>query len=109
MSEPASRVASYLCASLSQTRANLRFELRLDGEGVSRSALSVAFFALNSRTHRPAAQASSSSSSVHGCPHACAYATRNAADCSTLAEVFGAPVAVNTAAAAPAIVASQIG
>src|SRR5438105_1613807 len=44
--------------------------LSLGGEGVSPSGLSVAFFALKTRTHRPAAQASSSSSSVHGCPHA---------------------------------------
>src|SRR5205807_10030751 len=51
--------------------------LSLDGEGVSPSNLRVAFFALKTRTHRPAAQASSSSSSVHGCPHACAAAAED--------------------------------
>jgi hypothetical protein len=46
--------------------------LSLDEDGVSPPGVSVAFLALNTRTHRPAAQASSISSSAHACPRACA-------------------------------------
>src|SRR5581483_2781604 len=86
------------CRKRSPTSAS---SLRREGDGVSPPGRSVAFFALNTRTHRPAAQASSRSSSVQGCPRACPYATRKNSDCFTSAQVFGAPVAVNTAEATP--------
>src|SRR3984893_2104491 len=81
--------------------------LSLDGDGVSPPGRTVAFFALKTRTDKPAAHASSLSSLVQGCPRASAYALRKASDCSTLAEVFGPPGALNTVEAAPAIAASR--